>query len=142
MPARRGGGGAPYTNSTRREIATCPKLNHDSRLIFQLDTKAAPVPKDNGRADISSAPFIWEIEHQQHTDGVSFARILSRLKPERQSSQGSHFSRCTTLAQRVQFPLQWKRARKFADVALGLAPRLSGVPRCFSLLHSWAVADL
>jgi hypothetical protein len=28
------------------------------------------------------------------------------------------FSRCTTMAQRVQFPVQWKEARNFADAAI------------------------
>jgi hypothetical protein len=59
-----------------------------------------------------------EIENRQDTDGVGFAGNPSRSKSERWPSQGAHFSRCTTLAQRVHFPLQWKEARNFADAAI------------------------
>jgi hypothetical protein len=38
-------------------------------------------------------------------------------------------------------PLQWKEARNFAGVAICLATRFTGVPRCFSSRHSWAAAD-
>ena len=90
--------------------------------------------------DLPSAPFTPEIEHQQRTDGASFAHNSSRSHSERQPTDRADLSRCTTLAQGVQSPLQWKKARYFADAAICLAPRLTGVPRCSSSRPSWAVA--
>jgi hypothetical protein len=73
---------------------------------------------ENSCADIPSAPSVPEFAQQQLTDGLSFVGNSSRFKPEQQPSQGAHFSRCTTLAQRVQFPLQWKEARHIRDGAI------------------------
>ena len=129
-------------DSSRGETATCPK--YESRFPIAFPNSAqSPHPLGlTSAANIS--PRLMkspDTKDQQHTDGVSFARISSRFKPEQQPSQGTHSARCTTLAQRVQLPLQWKGARNFADAALRLSPRLTGVPRCFSSRHSWAVAD-
>ena len=57
------------------------------------------------------------------------------------SSERLRFPRCTTVAQVVLSPLQWKKTRHSADAAICLAPCLTGVLRCSSSRPSWAVAD-
>ena len=96
-------------DSSRRPSAVADVRSHEpnhramkTRYLPQIESRfpidfpdSARSPyqraEDNCRADIPSAPPILEIKPQQHTDGVSFAENLSRLKPQRQLFAGSAF---------------------------------------------------
>jgi hypothetical protein len=68
-------------------------------------------------------------------------REFSRTFEQRRGRRDEATFPCTALAHGVQSPLQWKEARFDADPAIRRTPRLTGILRCSSSRHSWAVAE-